>query len=371
MGRIPKNIWAFPKSFRGRRCRARGSTFVRSPHLRERCGALPFQTPRFPCGYHPWQAAPDGSFYSYRCELLPGQAVREHCVFFAWMKTRGACARGSTTGQSCPEIACSTISARWNTRLRGGRCPFCRRARSAGMRWTMLPYTYAQPRPWTTCLAPDALQKVSSTTRRSQTATAWATACLTPMPRLAGLRPFGAQAGMLWATASPFLGLRMPRSRCGTYRTARRAGHGGRLAEPVVFDTAFGPLSFPLSGAPAFVCSRAGRGAGACATLTARGTGGAGVELDFAVSPRPGGCRRCVHTGAGCQARIGTGKDGQYRLRYAGVDEAFCVRVWRKAAGAPAGDRLSGGCAHLPPVQPDHTFDDVLNPFRFVPAQAQ
>ena len=37
-----------------------------------------------------------------------------------------------------------------------------------------------------------------------------------------------------------------------TYR--RRAGTGrGASAEPVVFDTAFGPLSFPPSGAPAFV----------------------------------------------------------------------------------------------------------------------
>ena len=166
------------------RAQAPGARFdlVVHPTCVNGCGTVPNTT--FPCGYHPWQAAPDGSFYSYRCELLPKDRLYASIAFFfAWMKTRGACARGSTTGQSCPEIVCSTISARWNTRLRGGRCPFCRRARSAGMRWTMLPILTRSRVRGTRPLRPTRSKKVSSATRRSQTATAWATACLTPTCR--------------------------------------------------------------------------------------------------------------------------------------------------------------------------------------------
>ena len=57
-------------------------------------------------------------------------------------------------------------------------------------------------------------------------------------------------------------------------------------------------------------------------------------------------------------------RDGQYRLRYAGVDEAFCVRVY----GERRRERLlETGCLEDALISrlsnPDHTFDDVLNPF--------
>ena len=60
-------------------------------------GAAPVPNTTFPCGYHPWQAAPDGSFYSYRCELLPKDRLYASIAFFrldenAWGV---ACARAS------------------------------------------------------------------------------------------------------------------------------------------------------------------------------------------------------------------------------------------------------------------------------------
>ena len=57
-------------------------------------------------------------------------------------------------------------------------------------------------------------------------------------------------------------------------------------------------------------------------------------------------------------------RDGQYRLRYAGVDEAFCVRVYgerRRERLLETGSLEDALISRL--SNPDHTFDDVLNPF--------
>ena len=341
-------------------------------------GAVPVPNTTFPCGYHPWQAAPDGSFYSYRCELLPKDRLYASIAFFrldenAWGVRTRFHNRTELPRNCMLNYFCAL------------EYPAARRTLpvlpEGAVRWHALDYasyTYAQPRPWDG-LAPDALQKGEF--RDEAFTDGHGLGDRVPhahMPRLAGLRPFGAQAGDAVGYRVAVPGFE-DAALTVRYRTVPpQGGHGerGASAEPVVFDTAFGPLSFPPSGAPAFVSFPLGAvPPGELAlTLTARGTGGAGVELDFfAVTARA----RAAAVGVCTQepdARpvLERERDGQYRLRYAGVDEAFCARIRRKAAGAPAGDRLSGGCAHLPPVQPGPYLRRCAEPvFRFVPAQAQ
>ena len=333
-------------------------------------GAVPVPNTTFPCGYHPWQAAPDGSFYSYRCELLPKDRLYASIAFFrldenAWGVRTRFHNRTELPRNCMLNYFCAL------------EYPAARRTLpvlpEGAVRWHALDYasyTYAQPRPWDG-LAPDALQKGEF--RDEAFTDGHGLGDRVPhahMPRLAGLRPFGAQAGDAVGYRVAVPGFE-DAALTVRYRTVPpQGGHGerGASAEPVVFDTAFGPLSFPPSGAPAFVSFPLGAvPPGELAlTLTARGTGGAGVELDFfAVTARA----RAAAVGVCTQepdARpvLERERDGQYRLRYAGVDEAFCVRVY----GERRRERLlETGCLEDALISrlsnPDHTFDDVLNPF--------
>lgn len=64
------------------RAQAPGARFDLVVHPTCVNGAAPVPNTTFPCGYHPWQAAPDGSFYSYRCELLPKDRLYASIAFF-------------------------------------------------------------------------------------------------------------------------------------------------------------------------------------------------------------------------------------------------------------------------------------------------
>ena len=248
-------------------------------------GAVPVPNTTFPCGYHPWQAAPDGSFYSYRCELLPKDRLYASIAFFrldenAWgvrtrFQNRTELPRNCMLNYFC---ALEYPAARRTLPV----------LPEGAVRWHALDYasyTYAQPRPWDG-LAPDALQKGEF--RDEAFTDGHGLGDRVPhahMPRLAGLRPFGAQAGDAVGYRVAVPGFE-DAALTVRYRTVPpQGGHGerGASAEPVVFDTAFGPLSFPPSDAPAFVSFPLGAvPPGELAlTLTARGTGGAGVELVF------------------------------------------------------------------------------------------
>lgn len=189
-------------------------------------GAVPVPNTTFPCGYHPWQAAPDGSFYSYRCELLPKDRLYASIAFFrldenAWGVRTRFHNRTELPRNCMLNYFCAL------------EYPAARRTLpvlpEGAVRWHALDYasyTYAQPRPWDG-LAPDALQKGEF--RDEAFTDGHGLGDRVPhahMPRLAGLASLWRAAGTLWATASPFPGLRMPRSRCGTVPYRRRAGTG-------------------------------------------------------------------------------------------------------------------------------------------------
>ena len=352
------------------RAQAPGARFDLVVHPTCVNGAVPVPNTTFPCGYHPWQAAPDGSFYSYRCELLPKDRLYASIAFFrldenAWGVRTRFHNRTELPRNCMLNYFCAL------------EYPAARRTLpvlpEGAVRWHALDYasyTYAQPRPWDG-LAPDALQKGEF--RDEAFTDGHGLGDRVPhahMPRLAGLRPFGAQAGDAVGYRVAVPGFE-DAALTVRYRTVPpQGGHGerGASAEPVVFDTAFGPLSFPPSDAPAFVSFPLGAvPPGELAlTLTARGTGGAGVELDFfAVTARA----RAAAVGVCTQepdARpvLERERDGQYRLRYAGVDEAFCVRVYgerRRERLLETGSLEDALISRL--SNPDHTFDDVLNPF--------
>ena len=337
-------------------------------------GAVPAPNTTFPCGYHPWQAAPDGSFYSYRCELLPKDRLYASIAFFrldenAWgVRTRFH--NRTKLPQNCMlNYFCALEYPAARLTL-----PVLPEGTAHWHALDYAQYTYAQPRPWDG-LAPDALQKGEF--RDEAFTDGHGLGDRVPyahMPRLAGLRPFGAQAGdaVCYRVAVPALEDAVLTVR---YRTAQPqpmpTSEDAVLdtpAEPVVFDTEFGPLAFPSSEELAFVSFPLGAvSAGELAlTLTAHGTGGTGVELDFfAVTSRA----RAQVVGVRVQPldtrpALEKGVDGQYSLRYAGVDEAFCVRVYgerRRERLLETGSLEDALISRL--SNSDPTFDDVLDPF--------
>ena len=177
------------------RAQAPGARFDLVVHPTCVNGAVPVPNTTFPCGYHPWQAAPDGSFYSYRCELLPKDRLYASIAFFrldenAWGVRTRFHNRTELPRNCMLNYFCAL------------EYPAARRTLpvlpEGAVRWHALDYasyTYAQPRPWDG-LAPDALQKGEF--RDEAFTDGHGLGDRVPhahMPRLAGLRPFGAQAG--------------------------------------------------------------------------------------------------------------------------------------------------------------------------------
>lgn len=315
--------------------------------------SVPVPNTTFPAGYHPWEASGDLSFFAYRYELIWKDRVYADIAFFKIDEdTYGIKTTFHNNIDQLQNAMLNYFSAiEYHEKTFAKLCAAEKICFRDGVDYST--FEYAVKRPWN-YLAPDAQKRGTFGDASFLNGHGFGDRVENRHVAYLGLKPFGWEKGDAVSYRfdtevvfeSPVLAVR--------YRTVKPDND-------VMFHCAAGVLAFPPSEELSVAYFPLETMINEL-TLTSLGNGN-GIEIDFLAIVEANEQLSVIYEKVPIYPEISQ-RDSEFHYKYPSVHEDFYLTLY---TGQYRCRHLETGCLEDALVSrlsnPDHTFDDVLNPF--------